>query len=153
MFLQFVSSSVKVALRTFWTCHDVVGTKPVARVCVCVLIPSSSHHVMVGEHALFPFFFFFPKDSYLGVLRLFLRMCRQQGVSSSGVGGRGWAAAGSAAAGSGETRGPGWRRAGRMYNAIFELPQRRFFARNFPALNFRGCHFLLLKSIIGAFSL
>ena len=72
---------------------------------------------------------FFPKDYYLGVLRLFLRMCRQQGVSSSGVGGRGWAAAGSAAAGSGETRGPGWRRAGRMCNAIFELRQRRFFSR------------------------
>ena len=71
--------------------------------------------------------FFFPKDYYLGVLRLFLRMCRQQGVSSSGVGSRGWAAAGSAAAGSGETRGPGWRRAGRMYGAIFELPQRSFF--------------------------
>ena len=25
---------------------------------------------------------YFPKDSYLGVLRLFLRMCNQQGVSS-----------------------------------------------------------------------
>ncbi|MEC6998926.1 MAG: hypothetical protein VXW88_06040, partial [Pseudomonadota bacterium] len=38
---------------------------------------------------------FFPKDYYLGVLRLFLRMCRQQGVSSSGVGS------------SGERRNPG----------------------------------------------
>ena len=73
----------------------------------------------------------------------------RSGGSRAWAGAGGQQAAGSAAAGSGETRGPGWRRAGRMYNAIFELPQRAiFFSPEFP-----GVRFPLLKSISSAFSL